>query len=167
MRCVPAYRTALPGRVEILPGDPTVVLDAAHNPASARALVETLAELPAPQRRTLIVSISSDKDVPSVVRELVPHFERIIVSQYQDNARAVPADDLAEIVRHELAGHSSKVVACDVVVCATPREAWQFAIQSAVPSECICITGSFFLAAEMCPLVVATYAADTFETEAR
>src|SRR5205085_7302302 len=54
-------QAALPGRVEITPGDPTIVLDTAHNPASARALVETLAELPAHSRRTLILSISHDK----------------------------------------------------------------------------------------------------------
>src|SRR4051812_1878764 len=66
----------LPGRVEIVSSNPTVVLDTAHNPASALALVESLSELPCPSRRMLILSISYDKDVPAVVRELVPHFER-------------------------------------------------------------------------------------------
>ncbi len=149
-------RAALPGRVEILPGDSTIVLDTAHNPASARALVETLAELPAPRRRTLIVSMSSDKDVPAVVRELAPYFDRIIATQYQDNPRAVPADKLAEIVRRELAGRPT-----DVVTCFTPREAWRVATQSTVPNECISIAGSFFLAAEMRPLVLSDYAAET------
>ena len=38
-------------------------------------------------RRTLILSISHDKDVPAIVRELAPHFDRIIVTQYQENPR--------------------------------------------------------------------------------
>src|SRR5215211_6680130 len=63
-------RAALPGRVEITVGEPTIVLDTAHNEASAQALVETLAELPNQSRRTLILSISHDKDVPAIVREL-------------------------------------------------------------------------------------------------
>jgi dihydrofolate synthase/folylpolyglutamate synthase len=143
-------RAMLPGRVQVISGDPLFVLDTAHNPASARALVETLAELPAVTRRTLIVSISHDKDVPAVARELVPHFDRILVTQYQDNPRAVPADKLLDIIRHEAAGSTT-----DLKVCPTPREAWQFATQTAIPGECLCIAGSFYLAAEMQPYIQA------------
>jgi len=146
-------RARLPGRVELFPGDPLVVLDTAHNPASAQALVETLAELPATTRRTLIVSISHDKDVPAVLRELVSYFERIIVTQYQENPRAVPAGELVELIRCELAGRT-----IDLQLCPTPLDAWRQATQSAVPGELICIAGSFFLAAEMRPFV---QAADT------
>ena len=149
-------RAILPGRVEVLLGERTIVLDTAHNPASARALVESLAELPTPKRRTLIVSISHDKDVPAVVRELAQHFDRIMVTQYQENPRAVPADELAEIIRGELAGHTPALL-----IVRTPREAWQVATQSAAPGECICIAGSFFLAAEMRPHVHHTHAAET------
>src|SRR3954453_18090508 len=63
----------LPGRVEIAPGDPTVLLDPAQIPAPALALVESLSELPRRSRRTLILSISYDKDVEAIVRELMPH----------------------------------------------------------------------------------------------
>jgi dihydrofolate synthase/folylpolyglutamate synthase len=146
-------QAALPGRVEITPGDPTIVLDAAHNPASARALVETLADLPAHSRRTLILSISHDKDVPAVVRELTPHFDQIIVTQYQENPRAVPAHKLFEIVtRFATSGRTN------VIARAAPKEAWQSAIGSAIPGECICIAGSFYLAAEMRPLIQAAVA---------
>ena len=119
-------RAALPGRVEIISSNPTIVLDTAHNPASARALVETLAELPDHSRRTLILSISYDKDVPAIVRELAPHFDRIVVTQYQENPRAVPVKELLEIVA---APFARKPI--DVVMCPTPKEAWQFAIDSA------------------------------------
>jgi dihydrofolate synthase/folylpolyglutamate synthase len=146
-------QAALPGRVEITPGDPTIVLDTAHNPASARALVETLSELPNPTRRTLIVSISYDKDVRAIVRELTPHFDRIIVTQYQENPRAVPADKLFEIV-----GEFAMPARTTAILSATPREAWQLASDSAVPGECICIAGSFYLAAEMRPLIQAAVA---------
>ncbi|HEX4412790.1 MAG TPA: folylpolyglutamate synthase/dihydrofolate synthase family protein [Lacipirellulaceae bacterium] len=149
-------QASLPGRVEILSGTPAVVLDTAHNPASARAFVETLAEIPSTVRRSLIVSISHDKDVPAVIRELVPHFPRIIVTQYQENPRAVPVQTLAEIVRTELSDHTTELITCP-----TPQAAWQFAVESATPGELFCITGSFFLAAEMRPLVLKTHAAET------
>jgi dihydrofolate synthase/folylpolyglutamate synthase len=142
-------RAALPGRVEIISSDPMIVLDTAHNPASARALIETLDELPR-TRRTLILSISHDKDVPAIVRELSPHFDRIVVTQYRENPRAVPAQKLLETVATEVARNPN-----DVVMRLTPKEAWQFAIDSAAPGECICIAGSFYLAAEMRPLIQA------------
>jgi dihydrofolate synthase/folylpolyglutamate synthase len=138
----------LPGRVEILAGQPVVVLDTAHNPASAHALVETLAELPRPGRRTLILSISRDKDVRAIVNELAPHFDRFVVTQYQENPRAVVAEDLAAIVRDALAGGDA-----EIVIRNAPQEAWHFARQTAVPSELVCITGSFYLTAEMRRLV--------------
>ena len=147
-------RAALPGRVEITSSDPTIVLDTAHNPASARALVETLDELPR-SRRTLILSISHDKDVPAIVRELATHFDRIVVTQYQENPRAVPVQELLKTVA-EAVGRNP----IDVVLRPTPHEAWQFAIDSAAPGECICIAGSFYLAAEMRPLIQAAVASE-------
>jgi dihydrofolate synthase/folylpolyglutamate synthase len=140
---------SLPGRVEVIPGEPVVVLDTAHNPASARALVEALAEMPAPTRRTIILSISHDKDLRAIVEELVSQFDRYVVTQYQENPRAVPAEDLARIVRQALGG-----VPGDVVVCPAPHQAWRYVRDTALPGERVCIAGSFYLTAEMRPLVL-------------
>jgi dihydrofolate synthase/folylpolyglutamate synthase len=142
-------QAVLPGRVEILAGQPVVVLDSAHNPASARALVEALAELPRSGRRTLVLSISSDKDVRGIVRELAPHFDRFVVTQYQENPRAVAADQLADIVREVRPGGTEEVIVQD-----TPQEAWRHARQTAGPRELVCIAGSFYLTAEMRRLVL-------------
>ena len=35
----------------------------------------------------------------------------------------------------------------------TPQQAWQYAAETAEPRECICIAGSFYLAAEMRPFI--------------
>ncbi len=140
-------RATLPGRVEFLPGQPNVVLDTAHNLASAKALVNALAEMASVGRRTLILSVSCDKDVRAIVRELAPHFDRVVVTQYQENPRAIPAGELAELVRTEIGGQIS--------VCATPREAWETVCRSAELGELVCVAGSFYLAAELRALVVA------------
>jgi len=140
----------LPGRVEVVPGPPEVVLDAAHNPASARALIEALAEMPPAARQTLILSVSHDKDVPAIVAELAPHFDRFVVTQYQENPRAVAACRLAAIVHQALDGPA----ASRIEIVRAPRDAWHHVVQTAIPRERICITGSFYLAAEMRRLVV-------------
>jgi dihydrofolate synthase/folylpolyglutamate synthase len=144
-------RSWIPGRVEIFPGDPRIVLDSAHNPASARALVEALAEMPRPSRRTLVLSVSTDKDVPAIVRELAPHFERFIATQYQENPRAMSAENLAEHLHHE----PSRLIPSTVTVCPTPVEAWNYVTQTSVADELISIAGSFYLAAEMRPNLLA------------
>jgi dihydrofolate synthase/folylpolyglutamate synthase len=152
--------TLLPGRTELIatPSRPTVVLDVAHNPASARALVETLAELPTPTRRTLILSISRDKDVRAIVAELAGHFDRVLVTQYQENPRATAAEELAAIVREawrttDENTPTAAALAPIVELHATPASAWSHACATALQGELVCISGSFFLAAEMGPIV--------------
>jgi dihydrofolate synthase/folylpolyglutamate synthase len=140
-------QAALPGRVELFPGQPTVVLDAAHNPAATRALVAALAEMPTPSRRTIILSISKDKDVRSMVQELAPHFDRFVATEYQENPRAIPATQLAELIRRE------SLTTSDVSVHPLPFDAWQHVVRTATDGELVCITGSFYLAAEMRPLL--------------
>jgi dihydrofolate synthase/folylpolyglutamate synthase len=144
------HRAVVPARVEYLAGEPTVVLDTAHNPASARALVAALAEFPRSGRRTLLLSVSRDKDVRAIVRELVPHFDRVVVTAYQENPRAVPVDELANLVR-DITDEKG------IVACVTPREAWDAVCRTAEPGELVTIAGSFYLAAELRPIVLATH----------
>lgn len=150
-------QVVLPARVEFLPGQPAVVLDVAHNPASSRALIAALAEYLPRGRSTLVLSVSRDKDVRTILRELVPHFDRFVVTQYRDNPRAVPAEELAALVRETLGATGS--ASADVTVCPSPRDAWKEACRRAEPHERVCITGSFFLATEMRPLVLQYLAA--------
>lgn len=136
----------VPGRVELLPGKPVTVLDTAHNAASAAALAATLAvrcEVP----RTLVVSCSKDKDFAAIAGALTPVFERVLITEYQTNPRVVPAEQLAEVFRQ-----AAPQVAIEIVK--SPYEAWHRANQVTPADGLICITGSFFLAAELRPVVL-------------
>lgn len=65
-------RVRFPGRFEVVPGRPTIVLDGAHNDGSAEALAATLrSELPR-RRVRLVLGIMADKDARAVVRPLLP-----------------------------------------------------------------------------------------------
>lgn len=150
----------VPARIEYVPGMPPVVVDAAHNRASAAALVDTLGECFPPSGRTAVLSISSDKDVRAILRALAPGFNRFVVTQYQENPRAVPADRLGEMLVEQLAelGGSAK----DVAIVPLPCDAWQYALSVATDAnEMVVITGSFFIAAELRPLAIAARAAAT------
>ena len=140
---------ALPARVEVLGRRPTVVLDVAHNVASIRALVEVLLQNFACKQRTLLMAATRDKDVAGIVRELAPHFRRVVVTEYQENPRAVPTAELARLVRAELQRLQRSDVASAVLEEPQPVEAWNLVRESTAPDELVCITGSFFIAAEL------------------
>ena len=68
----PVYR--VPARVQVVSRRPAVVLDAAHNVASIRALVETLEESFSAARRLLIFATTHDKDVRGMLQCLLRPF---------------------------------------------------------------------------------------------
>ena len=79
-----------PARMEVVGRRPLVVLDCAHNVASAEALVETLRSSFPPSRRWLIFAGSGDKDLSGMLRVLAPHFAHVFLTRYAGSARAMP-----------------------------------------------------------------------------
>jgi dihydrofolate synthase/folylpolyglutamate synthase len=137
---------AWPARLEVLGRRPFIVLDCAHNLASAQALVDTLHASFPPVRRLLVFAGSSDKDLAGMLRLLAPHFHQAFLTRYQSNPRGVPGKQLAEML-HRIADVPASVHA-------TTEEAWRAAGASAGPEDLICVTGSVFLAGEVRPLLV-------------
>ncbi len=84
-------RTRWPGRLQLVPGDPPILLDGAHNPAGARALAAHLASGPP---FVLLFGAMSDKDVPAVAQALFP-LARAVVLTRPKIARAATPDELA------------------------------------------------------------------------
>jgi dihydrofolate synthase/folylpolyglutamate synthase len=142
-------QAALAGRIEVIRRHPTVVLDVAHNVASVAALVESLHESFACRRRALVFAASRDKDVPGMLRVLVPHFERIVLTQFQENPRAVPPAQLVAWCGEELVRLGRPAMGDHVQMCDKPAEAWAAARAWAADNELICIAGSVFIAAEL------------------
>jgi dihydrofolate synthase/folylpolyglutamate synthase len=134
-----------PARMEVLGQAPLVVLDCAHNVASAEALVRTLWESFPPTRRLLIFASSSDKDLAGMMEVLAPHFSAIFFARYTVNPRGVPPEHLASLV--PLGPGPS------ISICPNPAEALSRVRAAALPEDLICITGSVFLAGELRPLL--------------
>jgi dihydrofolate synthase / folylpolyglutamate synthase len=128
-----------PARVEVVARRPTVVLDAAHNVASIEALVRTLDESFAVQRRRLLFAT---KDIEGMLRVLGAKFDEILLTRYEINPRGVPVE--------ELAAAAARVAPPGICrTCPTPAEAWEALDRVTSPRDLVCISGSFFIAAEV------------------
>lgn len=82
-----------PGRMELFPGPPRVLLDGAHNPAGAAALAEALAEIPR-RKLFLVAGVMADKEVTGILAPLLPLAD-LVFAVAPALERALPAGELA------------------------------------------------------------------------
>jgi dihydrofolate synthase/folylpolyglutamate synthase len=135
-------RTSWPLRFEVVPGSPTVILDAAHNPDAVRAVIQTLNNGSWPERpRVLIFGASREKDVKSMLGLLLPEFDHVVLTTFQNNPRSFSPEDLEKIV-------SSFNPSATIAVAETTAEALDIARRTATVDGLVFATGSVFLAAE-------------------
>ncbi len=94
-----------PGRLQVIGIEPTVLVDAAHNPHGATALAAALGAYFTFDEVVVVLGVLHDKDAVGIIRALMPIATRFAVTQSRSE-RAVPHDELAELVL-ELAGQDS------------------------------------------------------------
>jgi len=133
-----------PGRLELLRTSPPILVDAAHNPAGAEALVGAIEEAFDFTRLVGVVGILEDKDAESVLSALEPLLAEIVITR-STSVRALDVTDLAELAE-EVFGED-RVHAVERL-----DDAIDLAVQRAESEEPygsgVLITGSITLAAE-------------------
>lgn len=140
-----------PARIEVVQKNPTVIIDTAHNGASINALIKTIRECFPQQNRLLIFAATREKDVNEMLGALLPHFQTVVLTQYLSNPRRIPVDELIEITQviQQESGSTTEVISTT-----SPADAWLRARESSNSETLICVTGSFFIAAEMRELLL-------------
>jgi dihydrofolate synthase/folylpolyglutamate synthase len=98
---IDAVRTAFasvtsPGRLEVVRRSPTVVLDAAHNPAGALATAAAVTEAFGFSRLVGVVAPSAEKDVRGLLEAFEPIFAEVVVTR-NATPRAMDVDELAAL----------------------------------------------------------------------
>jgi len=127
-----------PGRFQILSHHPLLVVDGAHNPDSARKLKQSLVQYFDFHRAILVIGVSSDKDVAGIISELVPLFDKVIVTRSR-HPRAMALEQLIAVFRR----FGVEVQAVDAV-----SEALSLALSMAGGRDLVCVSGSLFVVAE-------------------
>ena len=131
-------QTNWPGRLQIVRRQPLIVVDGAHNPDAARTLRESLWQYFDFERAILVIGTSDDKDIDGIVSELVPLFNKVIVTRSSHPRTLTPAAISAAFARH---GVEAQVV--DGVPAAL-----SLAVDLAGNKDLICVAGSLFVVAE-------------------
>ena len=129
-------RTRLPARLEVLGREPWILVDAAHTPTSVEALVRVLDALGG--RARLVVSISSDKDVASLLDLLLPRARHLTLTAAEPT-RSLEPEKLASLVRERAPDLPLRVIP-------DSAEALRDAAQGIGKADVLCAVGSIYLA---------------------
>jgi dihydrofolate synthase/folylpolyglutamate synthase len=85
-----------PGRLEVVRRTPTVLVDAAHNPAGARSLAAAVEEAFTFTRLVGVVGVLDDKDAVGVLEALEAVLAEVVITR-SSSPRAIPPDELARL----------------------------------------------------------------------
>jgi len=128
----------LPGRFQVLPGRPVVIVDVAHNPHAALRLRETLARIPG-ARSLAVFAMLRDKDITGVAQVLAPQMDCWFIAPLP-GPRGETLEGMHAALRG--AGVDTPVIECEDVGSALRR-----AREEAGPDDKIIIFGSFLTVA--------------------
>jgi dihydrofolate synthase/folylpolyglutamate synthase len=103
-----------PGRLQLVAADPTVLVDAAHNPHGAQSLTKALGTYFTFDDITIVLAIFEDKDALGIVQALAPIASRFIVTN-APSERSRAARDLGFLVA-DVVGNDKVTVEPDAVV---------------------------------------------------
>jgi dihydrofolate synthase/folylpolyglutamate synthase len=128
----------LPGRFQVLPGRPVVILDVAHNPQAARALAASLKSMGGSGRNFAVFAMLKDKDMAGVAAALKPVITRWFVSGLEGPRGATSA---------ELDGVLTAAGMEAVTPCPDVASAYAQACDMATENDRIVVFGSFYTVA--------------------
>jgi dihydrofolate synthase/folylpolyglutamate synthase len=128
----------LPGRFQIVPGQPALVLDVAHNPHAVAALAANLDAMGFFPTTHAVFGAMADKDLATMLRRMGPLVDRWYFCDLP-TPRAEPADRLLALWR----SHESRRDVAGTTH-ASPADALRSAVAAANPADRILVFGSFF-----------------------
>lgn len=126
-----------PGRLQIVSKEPTIVLDGAHDAASAAELSRAIQSLFPNAKITLVLGISADKDVVGIAAALCPLAEKVIITASKSPRSSKPEELLQRLAPY-----------CAAQLAANTAAALELAKKNAEKDTVILATGSLYLVGE-------------------
>lgn len=134
----------IPARMEILGRDPLILLDGGHNPGCAAALRDVLTQHLSGKKLVAVMGMMADKDSRTALSILAPLFSAVRTLR-PENPRSLSAEELAE---------EAAVWCEDSQPCQEGAQALAEAEKLAGEDGAVIVCGSFYLAAEVRPMLL-------------
>ncbi|MET0853714.1 MAG: folylpolyglutamate synthase/dihydrofolate synthase family protein [Microterricola sp.] len=131
-----------PGRLQLVGIEPTVIVDAAHNPHGAEALVAAMRSFFDFDEIVFVLGILEDKDAAGIIRAIVPAAARIHVTR-SSSERAIGVDDLGDAVL-EIGRDDTTFRFDDLETAIEQARSWA----ADAPRRAVVVTGSITLVGE-------------------
>jgi dihydrofolate synthase/folylpolyglutamate synthase len=140
-------QVVLPGRFQVLPGRPSVILDVAHNPHASAALGQNLENMGFYRYTYAVFGAMQDKDIAGVIAHLKPHIDHWCVTDLP-LPRAAKAEEIAQMLATAY-GETPDVANAEhsVQSFASPAKAFANALSRAGENDRIAVFGSFLTVA--------------------
>ena len=126
----------MPGRMEIIQHDPRILIDAAHNAASIKALISAIGQHIPYDSMIVIFGCGQDKDVRGMLEQLQYGADKVIFTR-SNSPKAMPPQELADMYT-EICGKMCQTAT-------SLSESLRIASSAIGREDLICITGSFYL----------------------
>ncbi len=139
-------QASLPGRFQIVPGQPTLILDVAHNPHAAAVLAQNLDNMGFFPYTYAVFGMLADKDIATVVERLHGRIDHWYCAGL-DGPRGLSGDDLAQKVR--AAGEAHTPPDASIQSFSDPVTALSAVREHATDNDRIVVFGSFLTVAEV------------------
>ncbi|MFC1570417.1 bifunctional folylpolyglutamate synthase/dihydrofolate synthase [Candidatus Omnitrophota bacterium] len=132
----------IPGRLEIIAKNPSIVIDGAQNAESARELKYSVEEIFKYDKLILLIGLSEDKDIKGFCGHLAPIADEVILTRSASKRAQSP-----EIIRGFVKGKPARITE-------TAKEALGLALQASGKNDLVLAAGSFYLIGEVRDLVL-------------
>lgn len=129
-----------PGRFQILPGQPTTILDVAHNPHAATVLAHNLQSMSYFPYTYAVLGMLKDKDAIEVIRKFKGIIDYWFVTDLP-GPRGRKGRELADLINANLPKDEQGLPT--VQACASPEQAYQKVKEKAGNDDRIVVFGSF------------------------
>lgn len=127
-----------PGRLEMVPTTPPILIDGAHNLMSAKVLGRYFKTQLAGKDITLVIGILDDKPYPAMLHSLLPHCRRVILTEPKID-RKLPPQVLLPL---------AQALVPDTRIILDVGEALMHALRATPPEGMVCVAGSLYVVGE-------------------
>ncbi len=133
----------LPGRFQVLPGRPTVVLDVAHNPHAAATLQQNLGNMGFHAYTYAVFGCMQDKDIAGVIAQLKGQIDHWCITDLPLPRAAGTSELRASLAKAGVVADAEHTIESFT----SPEDAYRYALSNAGENDRIVVLGSFLTVA--------------------